>query len=216
MKALLVALTLMLTVVAAPPAFARPVLLAELFASKNCRSCPAAYANLTELQAGRDDLLVLTWPVDYWDYLGERDTMALPQSRDRQRGYVERFRLRGPYTPQVVIDGQLQVPGNRPGRLASAVSEAVGNPVSGINIAQAPGGLTLEGSPGSLTDLWWVTYLAGDDNTSAMPNPVTSVRQIGPWLGGRANITLPGCDSGCVLIVQEAGFGRILAIEPGL
>jgi hypothetical protein len=37
------------------------------------------------------------------------------------------------------------------------------------------------------------------------------VRQIGPWLGGKAEIDLPACVSGCALIVQEAGMGRVLA-----
>jgi hypothetical protein len=65
--------------------------------------------------------------------------------------------------------------------------------------------------PDGLADIWWVAYLDEGDNKTKMINPVTSVRQIGPWLGGKAEIDLPSCESGCVLVVQEAGMGRVLA-----
>jgi hypothetical protein len=81
-------------------------MLVELFASKNCRACPAAYKTLKEVQAERgDSVMVLTWAVDYWDYLGGKEKMALPESKDRQRAYCDHFSLRGPYTPQTVYNG---------------------------------------------------------------------------------------------------------------
>lgn len=212
MRALTAALLLLLILPAFAPSRAEPLVLAELFASENCRSCPAAYRQMRKLAETRPDVLVLTWPVDYWDYLGKRDTMALPESKDRQRGYSERFRLRGPYTPQAVIAGIAQVPGNRPARVAEAVDSAAGLRGVEIGISRSEGSLSLDGDPGGLADLWWISYLSDEDNPSAMPHPVTSARQIGPWLGGRADITLPDCVSGCVLVIQEAGFGRILGV----
>ncbi|HAY06627.1 MAG TPA: DUF1223 domain-containing protein, partial [Hyphomonas sp.] len=55
----------------AAPARAEGPVLIELFASKNCRTCPAAYKTLAsvEQEHGRK-VLIITWPVDYWDYLG--------------------------------------------------------------------------------------------------------------------------------------------------
>ena len=53
------------------PAFAEGPVLVELFASQNCRACPKAHKTLKAVNAERDDLLVLTWSVDYWDYLGD-------------------------------------------------------------------------------------------------------------------------------------------------
>lgn len=200
-----------LTALAAPARAQDPVLV-ELFASKNCRSCPAAYRNVRTLDNEREDILLLTWPVDYWDYLGTKEKMALPESKDRQRGYVERFALRGPYTPQVVINGSDHAAGNKANRLISALDRALNLPESAVTVTRNAGKLRLDGEPGGLADVWWVSYLSDGDNTkSDMPHPVTSVRQIGPWLGGRADIDLPDCVSGCMLIVQEAGFGRVLA-----
>jgi hypothetical protein len=83
-------------------------------------------------------------------------------------------------------------------------------PPTDVRLQSAGKRVVLTGQPDGLTDIWWVAYLDADDNTTKMPNPVTSVRQIGPWLGGKAEIDLPMCESGCVLIVQEAGMGRVL------
>lgn len=212
MKRLAILFSSLAAAFAAPLAYAEGPVLVELFASKNCRSCPAAYKAMDELEAQRDDVGVLTWPVDYWDYLGSKEKMALPESKDRQRGYVERFSLRGPYTPQAVFNGVKQAPGNKSSKVDAALEEALAQPESGVRIVRKTGKVSLKGETTSLTDLWWVAYLKDEDNETKMPNPVTSVRQIGPWLGGRADIELPACESGCMLIVQEAGFGPVLAV----
>ena len=101
MKRLLAAL-FVLSPVAVPAAQAESPTLIELFASQNCRACPKAHKTLKAVDEARDDVLILTWSVDYWDYLGGKDPMAMGESKERQRAYVDRFRLRGPYTPQTV------------------------------------------------------------------------------------------------------------------
>ena len=58
--------------------------------------------------AARKDVLALTFPVDYWDYLGWKDTFAQPQFSARQRAYMKAAGLRDVYTPQVVVDGAPQ------------------------------------------------------------------------------------------------------------
>ena len=199
----------------AVPAHAEGPVLVELFASKNCRACPAAYKTLKQVEAERgDDVMVLTWAVDYWDYLGGKDKMALPESKERQRAYVEAFSLRGPYTPQTVYNGLEQAAGNKPAKVGAAMMKAAMADPLDVRLQRSGKRVILTGQPGGLADIWWVSYLDAGDNKTKMPNPVTHVRQIGPWLGGRAEIDLPACDSGCILIVQEAGIGRVLASMP--
>jgi hypothetical protein len=76
----------------------------ELFTSQGCSSCPPADRLLGELT--RDpSVIALSMPVDYWDYLGWKDTLADSRFTARQRSYS---RMRGEheiYTPQVVING---------------------------------------------------------------------------------------------------------------
>lgn len=196
----------------AAPVHAEGPMLVELFASKNCRACPAAYKTLKQVEADRgDQVMVLTWAVDYWDYLGGKDQMALPESKERQRAYVDRFSLRGPYTPQSVYDGLEQAAGNKPTKVGAAMQKALMAEPADVRLQRSGKRVVLTGQPDGLADIWWVAYLDAGDNKTKMINPVTSVRQIGPWLGGKAEIDLPACESGCVLVVQEAGMGRVLA-----
>ncbi|MEM9054569.1 MAG: DUF1223 domain-containing protein, partial [Pseudomonadota bacterium] len=101
----------------APAVFAeteegKPVLV-ELFANQNCPACPQAHKTMREVDASRDDVLILTWTVDYWDYLGEPDPLAMPEAKDRQADYAEQLGVRAPYTPQSIYNGVKECPGPR-------------------------------------------------------------------------------------------------------
>ncbi len=207
------ALVALLTVVgfADAPARAESPVLIELFASKNCAACPRAHKTLQAVEAARDDVLILTWSVSYWDYLGGKDKMALPESAERQRHYADRFSQRGPYTPQTVYDGAVQCAGNRAAKVEASIKAASAMAESGVTLTRAEARIALDGKVSGLTDVWLVEYLVGADNQTGMVNPVTRVTQRAPWLGGKTEFALPACASGCALVVQEAGFGRVLA-----
>ena len=64
----------------------RPVVV-ELFTSQGCSSCPPANAYLNELSKRPSDVLALAFHVTYWDYLGWKDTLALPGHAARQKAY---------------------------------------------------------------------------------------------------------------------------------
>ncbi|MBS0361018.1 MAG: DUF1223 domain-containing protein, partial [Proteobacteria bacterium] len=108
-KAALFSLTLLalpVPFVAEGAAAKSPVVL-ELYEAQGCASCVAANAHVAKL-ADKPGVLALTFPVDYWDYLGWVDTFAKPEFADRQKAYVAKLSLREPYTPQVVVDGAVQ------------------------------------------------------------------------------------------------------------
>ena len=87
----------------AKAASAFPVVI-ELFTSQGCSSCPPADALLGKL-AKRADAVCLTLPVDYWDHLGWKDTLASPANSKRQWAYARSRGDRSVYTPQVVVNG---------------------------------------------------------------------------------------------------------------
>jgi hypothetical protein len=72
-------------VAAASAEDAKPLGVIELFTSQGCSSCPPADALLAEM-AARDDFVALAYHVDYWDYLGWRDTLGSPENTARQHG----------------------------------------------------------------------------------------------------------------------------------
>jgi hypothetical protein len=77
----------------------------ELFTSQGCSSCPPADAFLTEL-AGRDGVIALALHVDYWDYLGWKDSFGSPKFTARQRAYAKVAHSRSIFTPQMIVQGQ--------------------------------------------------------------------------------------------------------------
>jgi hypothetical protein len=106
----------------APAAWNR-VVLAELFTSQGCSSCPPADAFVRQLPAlglGRGKVVPLTFHVDYWDHLGWKDPFATAELTKRQEWYARAKTLRSPdgpsgldgiYTPQLIVDGMVQLSG---------------------------------------------------------------------------------------------------------
>src|ERR1700704_6014517 len=86
-------------------AAAKTPVVGELYTAQGCASCGDANAYAAKL-ADKPGVLMLTFPVDYWDYLGWPDTFAKPEFTNRQKAYVARLALREPYTPQGVVDGR--------------------------------------------------------------------------------------------------------------
>ena len=91
-----------------------PRALLELFTSQGCSSCPAADKLLGELAAD-PSVVALSVPIDYWDYLGWKDTLASPGHSARQRAYAKVRGDREVYTPQIVVNGATHVLGSDPG-----------------------------------------------------------------------------------------------------
>src|ERR687896_538733 len=86
------------------PTLAGPRALLELFTSQGCSSCPAADRLLGEL-ANDPSLVAISLPMDVWDYLGWKDTLADPRNTARWQGYSKSRGDRERYTPQVVVNG---------------------------------------------------------------------------------------------------------------
>lgn len=81
------------------------IVLAELFSSEGCDSCPPAERRFGVLQPGADRVPVV-WHVDYFDSLGWADRFALPASSQRQKALVTVGGVPAVVTPQVFVDGQ--------------------------------------------------------------------------------------------------------------
>jgi len=102
------------------PAHADPRAVVELFTSQGCSSCPAADKLLGEL-AKDPNVIALSLPIDYWDYLGWKDTLADARFTARQKAYSRMRGDRDVYTPQVIVNGSAHVIGSDRAKIEGAI-----------------------------------------------------------------------------------------------
>ena len=190
----------------------QPVLI-EIFASQNCLACPQAHRTLKAVQEAHGEyVLVLTWSVDYWDYLGAPDPMAMPAASERQAAYAERLGLRAPYTPQSVYDGAMQGPATRRKAVETNIKTRASADRRGRVSFESLGNgqFSLDGYALEPVEVHLVEYLTPASNATAMVHPVTRTQSLGRWTGGRVRFSY-ACEESCAAIVQAPGHGEVIA-----
>jgi hypothetical protein len=96
----------------------------ELFTSEGCSSCPAADEALIEVaKEYHNNVFILGFHVDYWNYLGWKDVFSNAGYSERQKHYAETFSLNSIYTPQVVVNGKTQFVGSDKTKLEQMIRE---------------------------------------------------------------------------------------------
>jgi hypothetical protein len=210
---------------------AEPRTVIELFTSQGCSSCPAADKLLGEL-ARDPSIIALSLPVDYWDYLGWKDTLASPLHTAKQRAYSRARGDREIYTPQVVVNGVIPIIGSEKAQIADAISQtrdkAMSLPVQlnasadklTVSVPDAKDGATkgevwLYGVTGAAP----VTIGKGENAGRKITyyNVARRLVKVGDWTGKAASWTIPadqiradGVD-GAAAILQSGS-----AEKPGL
>jgi hypothetical protein len=100
---------------------AEPRAVIELFTSQGCSSCPPADKLLSQFVSD-PSLVPISLPIDYWDYLGWKDTLADPRNSARQRAYSRVRGDREVYTPQVVVNGSVHALGSDKDAIEAAIA----------------------------------------------------------------------------------------------
>ena len=202
----------------------------ELFTSQGCSSCPPADALLGDLLK-RPNLIALTFNVDYWDYLGWRDTLASAEYSRRQRAYAQARGDGQVYTPQMVIIGQTHVVGSRRRAVDQGLSASAGTPVP-MTMAEQGNEVIVEiaarpdGVPSGEATIWIAMVvpqidveIARGENTGRNISYFNVARKLmpaGSWHGEAVRLTLPKNElfvdgaTACAAILQSGGVGPIL------
>lgn len=197
----------------------------ELFTSEGCSSCPPAEAFIGEL-AQRDDILALSFHVDYWDDLGWRDRFALGDSVMRQRIYSQASRRTSVYTPEVVIDGRDDYLGSDRRGIANALTGIRSGVPIEISLSGAEVLVNLGApEPAVPSDIVLVAYLhkavsaigRGENAGRTLQefNVVRSIRTLGRWSGNIVSLhvplsSLPGDATDVAVLVQSVGQTGII------
>jgi hypothetical protein len=178
--------------------------LAELFTSQGCNSCPPADGLLEVLLQAQPIpgvyVVTLSEHVTYWDHQGWKDPFGSQQFTTRQQQYGDRFNLDSVFTPQMVIDGTHQVIGSDKRAIEKAFIEAAKTPKPALHVEMAinDGALNMSASGPGLTaekdtELW---FAIAEDHL------VIDVKR-----GENANKTLK--HSGVVRILRSAGGAEV-------
>jgi hypothetical protein len=212
-----------LTAQSAKAADAEHPAVVELFQSQGCNSCPPAIANLNAL-ASRSDVLALTFAVDYWDYLGWKDTFAKHKFTERQWQYAHSLGHNDVFTPQVVVNGRADGVGVASGEIENLIASAP-PPGAAPNAHIVNGQLSIAAAQNAHAnaEVWVAFYdprtidvpIARGENaghTIAHRNVVRDVVLAGKWHGGAETIDLPPPPQGLLraVLVQSSGTGPIL------
>lgn len=100
-----------------------PIVVLELFTSQGCSSCPAADALLNKVKENdEENVFVLSYHVDYWNYIGWDDPFSKSQFAEKQRLYNSKFNYRSNYTPQMVVNGKAHFVGSQANTLQNKIS----------------------------------------------------------------------------------------------
>ncbi len=200
----------------------------ELFTSQGCSACPPADKVLAQL-AKDPDTIALTFAVDYWDYLGWRDTYAKPEFTHRQREYAKARADHAVFTPQAVLNGRSAVIGSRQDEIRASFDVMKDNgetPDLAVTarIADDRVVVTLPAREHSgEASVWVAGYLppktvdigSGENRDTAVTyvNVVDRMQVVGMWSGEAVTFELPLADvapegtAGLAVIVQSKKGG---------
>jgi len=214
----------LLTLALISSAFAqsRAPVLVELFTSEGCSSCPPADLLLQKLDP---QAIILSEHVDYWNQLGWKDPFYSAAFTARQQSYSRILLTEGPYTPQMVVDGETQFVGSDAARAALAIGHAARARKAEVTLKRSDAGLQIETTAApahadvflALADETGASQVSAGENNGRRLQHVAiarSIQKIGSVKRGATFsrlIELPRATSGqrAVVFLQESGPGRV-------
>ena len=190
------------------PAHADPRAVIELFTSQGCSSCPPADKIIGEL-AKDPSVIALSMPIDYWDYLGWKDTLADSRFSARQKAYSHARGDRNLYTPQAIVNGSVQVIGSD----RASIEGAIKNTSKADGVMSVPVTMTLSGKllnvsvaaskePTAARGEVWICSVSkaipisigrGENRGQQITyyNVVRNLLKVGDWNGSSGSWTVP-------------------------
>jgi hypothetical protein len=142
----------------------------ELFTSEGCSSCPPADEAVGRLKGWKNNLYILSFHVDYWNYLGWKDIFSDPAYSGRQQEYGTFFHLSNIYTPQIIVNGKVEFVGSEEAHLREAIEKSISEiPTTVISIKvlqesnhRIPVSIASDGNPALKLNLALVQNFASD------------------------------------------------------
>lgn len=200
----------------------KPFGVVELFTSQGCASCPPADSFFNDL-VQKGDVIALAYHVDYWDYLGWKDTLAKPENTERQYAYMRSFGDRSIYTPQLVVNGRADFKGGDRKSIESSLTSFSSNGegmVVNLSVSETKDSIIIKVGPTDQPEAEAYLVLVYFEPPRAIDiergenegrkaiylNAVNGVRVAGVWHGKVMEFELPKSEfeskGGCAALLQ--------------
>lgn len=210
----------------APAPLPAPVVL-ELFTSQGCAFCPPADELLGQL-AKQQSVIALACHVDYFGI--RKESLGKAFCTSRQNTYNRLIGTGPRYTPQLVVNGHMDMIGYEAGKVSAAIMKARSEKILNIAITPSNGdaysfslpAMNIGAEPISL---WMAVYDA--PKSMAMTegnnfgkkvtyyNVVSKITDIGAWDGNAMSRNLysgmNASSNGFAIIAQNTRTGKIIA-----
>lgn len=191
-----------------PAGATEPRAVVELFTSQGCSSCPPADKIIGEL-AKDPSVIALSMPIDYWDYLGWKDTLADSRFSARQKAYSQMRGDRDVYTPQVVVNGSVHLIGSDRAGIEGAIGATKKAGVMSVPVTMTLSGRQLNVSvaasskgPTAAHGEVWICSISksvpiaikrGENRGQEVTyhNVVRTLLKVGDWNGSSGSWTVP-------------------------
>lgn len=199
--------------------------LVELYTSQGCSTCPRADLYVADLNQ-RDDVIALSFHVDYWDYLGWEDTMASPAFSERQVRYQQARQEKQIFTPQFIVNGRNSFSGSNTKAIENSFKISNASPDINMTISDN-GQLSFSAFPSDGKQykimLAWVipamtVEITSGENKGKLieyTNVVNNLQNVAKW-NGLSAITIDFAqkeDLNLVAFIQEEELGEIVFAE---
>jgi len=187
-----------------------PFAVVELFTSEGCSSCPPADKLLGQMvddsRSKGERLYPLAFHVDYWNSGGWKDRFSDPAYTRRQAEYIHGLGLGDAYTPQMIVNGQVEFVGSDAPRARRSIAEALKKPASVSIVLEAgpasdgrlPVDFSILGSSQghlnvALVERDLITQVRGGENLGRLlkhENVVRAFQSLTPSSAGKGHIEL--------------------------
>jgi len=201
-----------------------PVVL-ELFTSQDCTFCPQADALMGQMRL-QDGVIVLSCHVDY--FAASKPSIGQRFCTERQDAYNKLIGSGPRYTPQLIVNGRLDVIGYDAGRVSNAVMKARDTPIETIPItSKTPTSFGADLPKMETGDYSLMLMMIDKPRINTLTegpqkgrsetyyNVVSGLKDLGTWDGAPKTIEIDLSftpeNQGFTLVVQDQKTGYIMA-----
>lgn len=205
----------------------QPPVVIELFSSQACTFCPPADRFMGQL-VQQQGVIGLSCHVDYFDV--RKGALSKSFCTQRQTNYIKALKVPAHYTPQMVVNGHMDVIGYEADKVSAAILKGRAERMERIVITRDADGmysypLPVKDLAGQDVHLWLAVFDKPHDKTVqeggnrgkrvTYYNVISQLTDLGTWTGTAQkkmiSPAMTSANAGFAILAQNTKTGKIIA-----